>query len=179
MLIFSPRARIIVAVVVGAIVTAVSVRGQTPASSSDETARAIRELTTEVRALRAALEKTSGSQLQGSILGMYLNVQQARVSQAANRVDSVRRELDGLTMRSRELAQQAANVEAQLPQTTDAEERKQLEMQQRALKQESEQLVPMEQQARGRETEAYQWQQTEEQRWTELVARLEQLLKKQ
>ncbi len=177
MLIFS-RAPILVAVVIGAIVTAASVRGQAPASSSDETARAIRELTGEVRGLRAALEKTSSTQLQGSILGMYLNVQQNRVAQASNRLDAIRRDLDGITARARELAQQSANTDAQLPQTTDPEERKQLELAQRASKQEWEQLAPLEQQARARETEAYQLQQAEEQRWTELIARLEQLLKK-
>jgi len=178
MLTFSTRTRIVTAAVIGAIVTAVSVRGQATASPSDETARAIRELTGEVRGLRAALEKTSDSQLRGSVLGMYLNVQQNRVAQAANRLDAFRRDLEGITTRTRELAQQSANIDAQLPQSTDPEERKQLELQQRALKQEWEQLGPLEQQARGRETEAYQMQQAEEQRWTELIGRLEQLLKK-
>lgn len=179
MLRFFTRARIAIALVMGAIVTAASLSGQAPASTGDETARAIRELTTEVRSLRTAIERTSDSQLQGSILGMYLNVQQNRVSQAANRLDIIRRELDGITTRTRDLTQNSANVEALLPQETDPERRKQMELEQRAMKQESEQLVGMEQQARGREAEAFQMQQTEEQRWTELVARLEQLLKKQ
>src|SRR5437762_7337938 len=68
-----------------------------------DTAKAVRELTGEIRSLRAAIERTSESQLQRQILGLYLSLQQNRVGQATARLDAVRRELEGLTNHDREL----------------------------------------------------------------------------
>ena len=70
-------------------------------SQTGETAKAIKELTGEVRSLRAVIERTSESQLQGQILGLYLNLQQNRVVQANSRLDIVSRELEGLGNRAR------------------------------------------------------------------------------
>jgi len=147
-------------------------------SQTGETAKAIKELTGEVRSLRAVIERTSESQLQGQILGLYLNLQQNRVVQANSRLDIVRRELEGLGNRAREITQQAASIEAALPQETDPVKRRQLEDEQKGNKMESERNAAQEQQVRSREAEAYQTAQTEEARWTELISRLEQLLKK-
>jgi hypothetical protein len=162
---------------VAAILAVASLSGQAP-GPNDAAASAIRELTTEVRGLRVAVERTSASQVQGQILGMYLNVQQSRVAQAMNRLDVVRRELEQITMQAQETAQNMSALEMRLPQETDPAHRTEVEMQLRAMKQESESLAAREQQVRAREAEASQSQQTEEQRWTELIGRLEQLLKK-
>jgi flagellar biosynthesis GTPase FlhF len=153
------------------------VGAQDPAQGGD-TAKAIRELTGEVRSLRAAIEHTSETQLQGQILGLYLSLQQNRVSQAIARLDNVRRELEALGNGARELTQNAAAMEAALAQETDPAQRKAIEEQLRAQKQELERMTAQEQQVRAREAEADQSSQTEEARWTDLISRLEQLLKK-
>ena len=143
-----------------------------------DTAKAVRELTGEIRSLRAAIERTSESQLQGQILGLYLSLQQNRVGQATARLDAVRRELEGLTNRDRELAQNAASNDIFLTQETDPAKRREVEASQRVTKEEAERIATQLQQVRSREAEASQAAQTEEARWTELISRLEQLLKK-
>jgi hypothetical protein len=143
-----------------------------------DTAKAIRELTSEVRGLRTAIERTSESQLQSQILGLYLNLQQNRLMNATARLDAVRRELEALGNSTRELTQNVGVMEAALPQETDPVRRRALEQQLRDQKQELERLAAQEEQIKARETEAYQSSQSEEARWTDLINRLEQLLKK-
>ena len=94
------------------IAATVPVQAQETAS---DTARAIKELTSEVRGLRTAIEHSAQSQLQGQVLGLYLNLQQNRVTQATARLDDVRRELEGVSGRARELAQQESALEVGSP----------------------------------------------------------------
>jgi outer membrane murein-binding lipoprotein Lpp len=155
---------------------AVPLAAQTP--QANDTATAVRELTAEIRTLRAAIERTSDHQLQSQVLGLYLNLQQNRVSQATARLDGARRELEGLTNRDRELAQSAAAGDLALTQETDPAKRREIEQGQRAMKDEAERVAVQLQQVRNREAEAYQAEQAEEARWTDLISRLEQLLKK-
>ena len=159
-----------------AIPAAGAVRAQLP--QANDTASAIKELTVEIRTLRSAIERTSESQLQSQVLGLYLNLQQNRVAQATARLDGFRRELEGLTNRDRELAQAAASGDLALTQETDPAKRKAMEQEQRAMKEEAERVSVQLQQVRNREAEASQSSQTEEARWTDLISRLEQLLKK-
>lgn len=158
-------------------IAAASVFAQEPAPSGD-IVKAIKELTGEVRSLRAAIERTSENQLQSQVLGLYLNLQLSRVSQATERLEGFRRELDGLTNAERENAQNAAANDLALTQETDPAKRREFEAAVRAMKQEGERVAAQLQQVRNREAEAYQAEQAEEARWTELIAKLEQLLKK-
>jgi hypothetical protein len=171
----SSTIRIAASMAIAIITATVPAQAQEPAS---DTARAIKELTSEVRGLRAAIEQSAQSQLQGQVLGLYLNLQQNRVTQATARLDDVRRELEGVTGHARELAQQQTALEARLAVETDATTRREIERAQAATKQELERAAALEQQVRNRETETYQTVQTEESRWTDLISRLEQLLKK-
>ena len=150
---------------------------QEPAQSR-ETVRAIQELTAEIRTLRLAVTHSAETQLQGQVLGLYLNLQQGRVLQANARLDMVRREIDGASTRARDLADDLAGLEARLPQESDPERRREVEAQMRATKQQLDRFSAQEQHIRNREGEIFQAAQTEEARWNELVARLEQLLKK-
>jgi hypothetical protein len=155
----------------------VSVSAQESVQSGD-TAKAIKELTGEIRTLRTAIERTAESQLQSQVLGLYLNLQQNRFAQANARLDGLRRELDGLTNNERDFAQAAAAQDLMLTQETDPVKRRAIEQEQRGTKMASERVAAQLQQVRAREAEAYQTAQTEEARWTELISRLEQLLKK-
>jgi hypothetical protein len=94
------------------------------------------------------------------------------------RLDTVRRELEGVTSRVDELAAEAARLEEQLIVETAADKRRELEAAGAATKQETRRIKAQEQQIRNRESEAFQAAQTEETRWAELASQLEQLLKK-
>jgi hypothetical protein len=169
--------RIVLSAALVTIAAAASLSAQEPAQTGD-IVKAIKDLTGEIRSLRAAIERTSESQLQGQVLGLYLNLQQNRVTQATERLDGDRRELEGLTNRDREITQTAAAGDLALTQETDPAKRRAIEDGQREMKAEAERLAVQLQQVRNREAEAYQAEQAEEARWTELIAKLEQLLKK-
>jgi hypothetical protein len=143
-----------------------------------DTVQAIRELTAEVRSRRAAVERAAQTQVPQQVLGLYLTLQQGRVTQATMRLDTVRRELEGVTSRVDELAAEAARLEEQLIVETAADKRRELEAAGAATKQETRRIKAQEQQIRNRESEAFQAAQTEETRWAELSSQLEQLLKK-
>lgn len=135
-------------------------------------------LTAEVRQLRLAVEESARSQVQTQALSAYLSAQQSRVVQVATRLDAARRDLDAVSVRSREIATQLANIEDDLPRATDPKQRAQLEDADRNLKSEQRTVGFQEQQARNREGELSQAQQLEDARWTDLVSRLEQLIKR-
>ncbi len=172
-----PKVRTAASVAIALVLGVASAFAQ-EASQAGDTAKALKELTTEIRTLRTTIERTSESQLQGQILGLYLSLQQNRVTQATARLDAVRREVEGVTNQARATAEQVAEMEAALLQETDPAKRRVFEQQQRDVKQQAAQITAMEQQVRARESDAYQASQAEEQRWNELIARLEQLLKK-
>ena len=91
----------------------------------------------------------------------------------------MRRELEGVSGRARELAQQATALEGRLAEEADPVKRREIERAQAATKQEAEGAAAHEQQVRNSgQIDAYQVVQTEEARWTDLISRLEQLLKK-
>ena len=135
-------------------------------------------LTSEVRQLRLAVEESSRSQVQTQALGVYLSVQQSRILQVATRLDSTRKELDTATVRSREIASQQANIDDELPRVTEPRQRAAIEDMNRALKADRERVNLQEQQARSRESELSQALQLEDGRWTDLISRLEQIIRK-
>ena|SRR5437868_7930313 len=135
-------------------------------------------LTSEVRQLRVAVEESTRSQMQTQALGVYLSVQQSRILQVTTRLDSARKELEAATARSHEIASHLANIEAELPRVTEPQRRAALEDANRSLKMEQETVGLKEQQARNRDGELSQALQLEDARWSELISRLEQLIKR-
>jgi hypothetical protein len=135
-------------------------------------------LTAEIQQLRLAVEESTRSQAQTQALGVYLSAQQARLVQVATRVDVARKELDAVTLRSREIAARLANIADLVPRIADPRERAELEEQTRALKMEQDSIAFKEQQARSRDAELSQMLQFEDARWTDLISKLEQLVKR-
>jgi chromosome segregation ATPase len=135
-------------------------------------------LTSELRQLRMAVEELMRSQTQTQALGVYLSVQQSRILQVAARLDSARKELDTASVRSQKIASALANDNNELSQVADPERRAALEQAIRDLKQEQASVRLQEQQARNRDAELYQALQAEELRWSDLMSRLEQLIKR-
>lgn len=135
-------------------------------------------LTAEIRQLRLAVEESTRTQTQTQALGVYLSAQQARVLQVAARLDAARKDLDAVTVRSRQMSAELAGTEDALPRATNPEVRIQLDLQGRALKQELETVAVQEHLARSREAELQQQLQAEDARWADLISRLEQLIKR-
>ena len=84
-------------------------------------------LTAEIRQLRVAVEESTRSQTQTQALGVYLSVQQSRILQAATRLESARKELDAVSLRSREIASQLENFQGEILRVTEPQRRAQLE----------------------------------------------------
>ena len=135
-------------------------------------------LTAEIRQLRVAVEESTRSQTQTQALGVYLSVQQSRILQAATRLESARKELDAVSLRSREIASQLENFQGEIIRVTEPQRRAQLEDANQQLKSEQRRVAEQEQQARAREAELSQALQVEESRWTDLITRLEQLIRR-
>jgi predicted nucleic acid-binding Zn-ribbon protein len=135
-------------------------------------------LTAEVRQLRLAVEESARNQTQTQALGVYLSVQQSRILQVASRLDAVRRDLGAATDHSQAIATRLASIEDMLSRVTDPKERAALEDQNRGMSLEQKRVSSQEQQARNRETELSQALQLENDRWTDLISRLEQLIKR-
>ena len=145
--------------------------------STQANAGSLAGVTAELRQLRLAVEESTRSQTQTHALGVYLSAQQARLVQITTRLDTARRELDELSLRSNQLTTELASNEEAL-RSAAPELRQELEMGARALKQELATVVPQLQQAQTREAELSQLMQAEEVRWTDLLAKLEQLVRK-
>jgi chromosome segregation ATPase len=135
-------------------------------------------LTAEVHALRLAVEEAARSQTQTQALGVYLSAEQSRLVQVAGRLDAVRTELNTVRARARELADSLVNVQTQLAGNPQPEMRVQLQEMSRVLKQQADRAAEQEQAISTRESELNQAFQAEETRWAELIARLEQVIKK-
>lgn len=133
-------------------------------------------LTGELRQLRQAVESLAKTQAQTQALGVYLSVQQTRIAQVATRLDAAQKDLDSARGRSNEIADQLTRLRDELSNAA-GQERNALEDAVRGLSFEQKGIASKVQQARTRETELYQALQAEEARWSELISRLEQLIR--
>ena len=148
------------------------------AGADEPAAGSLAGVAAEIRQLRAAVEESTRSQAQTQALGVYISAQQSRVAQLAGRLDAARRELDALTAQSRQIAADLTSNEDQASRATKPELKSDFELQGRALKYELDKVTPQLQQAQTRESELSQMLHAEEARWTDLIARLEQLVRK-
>jgi len=95
---------------------------------NDATNGSLAALTAEIRQLRVAVEESTRSQTQTQALGVYLSVQQSRILQGATRLESARKELDAVSLRSREIASQLENFQGEIVRVTEPQRRAQLDL---------------------------------------------------
>ena len=164
--------------VVAAVVatSAMTVIAQSRADLSDSGSLAA--LVAEVRQLRLAVEESTRRQTETQALGVYLSAQQTRLVQMAARADTARSDLDAAMLRSGEIEGNLAEIADALQRVTDPGERRRLEEVSRDLKREQDRVLVRQQQAQNRDSEVSQLLQVEDARWTELISRLEQLMKR-
>jgi chromosome segregation ATPase len=124
------------------------------------------------------------SQLQTRAISDLLAVQQRRLEQVNTRLDTVRRELSGTTLRIQALTQQLGAIEQTTPESlvrpgvSLADARRQLEEQQVHGRTEFESHSAQEQMLRTRESELLNQLTAEEGKWNELVGRLNEWLRR-
>jgi chromosome segregation ATPase len=147
-------------------------------SDGTDASGSLAALTTEVRQLRIAVQELARSQTQSQALGVYLSVQQNRLTQAAAQLDAARKDVEGSTLRLGELSSKAGELELALQRTVAPQEREAIEQMTGVTKREQSSAARQAQQAQTRYDELSQSVQLEESRWSDLVSRLEQLLKR-
>jgi hypothetical protein len=145
---------------------------------TEEAGGSLAALTAEVRQLRIAVEDSARQQTQTQALSVSLSAQQSRMVQIGARLDAVRNDLGGATMRARETARLVTAAQQELTQAPDARERTEAADMVQMFRQQANQAAAQEQSLRARETELIQALQSEEARWADLIVRLEQLIKK-
>jgi chromosome segregation ATPase len=155
--------------------SATVVMGQSRSEPADGSLAA---LTAEVRELRLAVQQLSQTQSQTQALGVYLSVQQSRVLQVSSQLDAVRKDLDAAARQANELSTKLADLDDELPRTSDPDQRKAIQEASREMRRERAVVAAQEQQARSRETELSQSLQSEESRWSALISRLEALIQR-
>jgi chromosome segregation ATPase len=132
-------------------------------------------LTAEVRQLRIAVEQLARSQTETQALSVYLSAQQGRVAQARQRYDTVRRETEGAATQREDMQAELARLTAELPRANSPAHRADIETSIRLFQVEANGADNQLQQARAREDEASRALAREEDRWSDLLARMEQL----
>ena len=143
-----------------------------PRIEGDESVAA---LTAEVRQLRAAVERLARDQTEIQALGIHLSAQQGRLLQATQLLDAARRELDSATANNRDAQAQLTSVQERLNGVTDDQLRAVLEFEMRATQAQATSAELELQQAHARESELSLALAREQDRWGDLISRLEQL----
>lgn len=134
-------------------------------------------LTSEVRLLRVAVEKSTQTQTQLQGLSVYLSAQQSRMIQTSARVDTIRKDLDVAARNSKALTDRVAAARASLASNPNPDVRAEAQDMLTVVTREATQATAYEAQLRAREAEASADLQTELTRWSDLIARLEQTIK--
>jgi chromosome segregation ATPase len=148
--------------------------GATPqaAQSANEPLAA---LLSEVHALRLAMEQTAAVAPRVQLTLARLNIQEQRATRLGTQLDEVRRQLADAARHSETKSDELADVEKRLQGASNDQERKGFESEQRALKGEQTAEAALVRDLRTRENEAAQAFSTEQARWVDLNARLDDL----
>jgi chromosome segregation ATPase len=146
-------------------------------SPSEAPARAdgsLAALTSEVRQLRLAVEALARSQSEVQALTVYLSAQQSRMQQADQQLAAVRDQIASTAAVRQDLETRLARLLADQPRASP-DRRAQLEDAINDVRAEQARIDLQLQEARSRENDLSRVVQSEETRFNELIARLEQL----
>ena len=154
------------------------------AQSRDSESVIGRELVSEVRALRAVIERYAEGQIQTQIITGLLDVQQRRLADLNARLDTVRREVAGASDHLQKLTNDVTTFErmsesALVKRGVSLEDsRREVEGMRSHARNQFEMNATNLQGLRTREGELLNQLATEEARWNELVGRLDQWLRR-
>jgi chromosome segregation ATPase len=132
-------------------------------------------LLAEVHALRVAMEQSATVAPRVQLTLARLNIEEQRIAQLASQLDQVRRELSAASLESRKLSDQLPELEKGVQTAADDKIRKSYEYEQVDVKRKLTAQSRLEEHLRGRENDATQALSTEQSRWVDLNARLDEL----
>ena len=164
-----------VAVLAGAAVVTTWAQGLGPSAGGS-----LAELTAEVRQLRVVIQDAGRNQSQMQALGIALTAQQSRLTQVGARLDAANAELEKAQEKSRQFAAvftNAQNVERQ-PQNWTAQERAEHAEMMKMMRDQADQAQAAENAIRVRINDVTAAFRAEEARWLELVAKLDEVVKR-
>jgi chromosome segregation ATPase len=133
------------------------------------------ELLKEVRALRVAMEQSVAVTPRVQLALARLTLQEQRTAQIGAQLDQVRRQLAEATLESAKMSDALEDIEKMLQAATEEPQKRGLEFERNSLKRKLTAQAALEQQLRSRESEAAQSLGSEQVRWMELNARLDEL----
>jgi chromosome segregation ATPase len=151
-------------------VRSVAAEPQTPQASDPLTA-----LLAEVHALRIAMEQSATVAPRVQLTLARLNIEEQRVAQLVTQLDQVRRERSGVALDAQKLSDQLAEMEKSIQTATDDKTRKSYEYELADVKRKLGAQARLEEQLQTRENEMAQALSTEQARWVDLNARLDEL----
>ena len=132
-------------------------------------------LLAEVHALRLALEHSATIAPRVQLSLARLNIEEQRIGQLAAQLDQVRRELSAAVLESQKLSDQLPDVEKGIQTAPDDKARRSYEYEHADVKRKLAAQSRLEEQFRARENEIAQALSTEQARWIDLNARLDEL----
>jgi hypothetical protein len=165
------------ATVIGGALVALAVTF-TVVAAPQPTAQAPEPLTallTEVHALRLAMEQAATLAPRVQLTLARLNIEEQRIALLAGQLDQVRREMSAASLEGQKLADRIPEIEKGLQTAADPQTRRSWEYEQENVKRQVAAQARLEQRLRERENEAAQALSTEQARWVDLNARLDEL----
>ena len=162
-----------IAVLSGAAVVTTLAQGLGPSSAGS-----LAELTAEVRNLKVALQEASRSQNQMQALNISLTAQQSRLAQVSARLDTAEEDLQQAMSRTREAVTVIATAQNETRPNSSVEERAQIAEMVKMFRQQADEAQAVENTARVKRDDLMNAFRAEEARWLQLVARLEEIIKR-
>jgi len=146
-------------------------------TKTEDTAGSLAALTAEVRLLRVAVEDASRAQTQTQALSVALAAQQSRMQQLSARIDAVKRDVATAEQSAKQTAFMLKSAQDGMA-GSDPAERKQSAEILPMFKQQADATAATLNDLRRRELDLQQAMQMEEQRWQDLINRLEAAIRK-
>src|SRR6185295_5182066 len=147
-------------------------------TKTEDAGGSLAALTAEVRQLRVAVEDGTRRQAEVQALAVSLSARQSRMLQLNARIDALRTEIAGAQQRAKQSAFFLDSAQKDAAQSTDPEERKQATEMLALFKQGADEAASSIETLRRRESDLQTALQIEEQRWSDLINRLEQSVRK-
>ena len=136
------------------------------------------ELTAEVRQLRLSIEGAGRTQVQVSAMGMALTAQQGRLVQVTSLLEKVDDELREASRKTELAMGEVTDAQARAARPGPGDDRAGLQRQVEYFKEQAAPFLAEENRLRQRQQELTASYRNEEARWLDLVAKLEEIIKR-
>ena len=166
-----------IVVLAGAALATVAAQGRAQGLESSS-AGSLAELKAEVRQLRMTIQDTGRTQTQVSALGMAITTQQTRLFQVTARLDKLEDDLQVASKKTEAAMREVADAQARLARPAPGEDRAGLARQVEWFKEQAAPFVAEENRIRARQQELMAAYRADEARWFQLVAKLEEIVKR-